>query len=342
MKQNLIKMFEIASLIRQSQEMLIERYHPEDEMKCPIHFCVGQEALAAALHLLVKNEDFMLSHHRSHGYYLAKKCSLEGMIAEFYGKKNGSNSGLAGSQELSFSEKNFYSGTILSGMFSISLGTSYAQKINKKSGITFTIIGDGGMEEGICFETLNMASLHSLPTVFICENNNFSVHTNISERNKFNNFRKKINSFGIEYILIDTHKIDRIFKILEKKINTVRKKKKPIFIEFNTQRFCSHVGPESDDKEFDYRNSYLKKWLKRDCVKDLEKKIPLSVVKKIYKNNNKKINLAINKARNASVLNYEKSIQFNFSKKYSNIIKKFAKNNIEFKGGQKETKLKPY
>ena len=89
MKQNLIKMFEIASLIRQSQEMLIERYHPEDEMKCPIHFCVGQEALAAALHLLVKNEDFMLSHHRSHGYYLAKKCSLEGMIAEFYGKKMG-------------------------------------------------------------------------------------------------------------------------------------------------------------------------------------------------------------------------------------------------------------
>ena len=68
----------------------------------------------------------------------------------------------------------------------------------------------------------------------------------------------------------------------------------------------------------------------------------MSVVKKIYKNNNKKINLAINKARNASVLNYEKSIQFNFSKKYSNIIKKFAKNNIEFKGGQKETKLKPY
>ena len=53
------------------------------------------------------------------------------MISEFYGKKNGSNSGLAGSQELSFTKNNFYSGTILSGMFSIALGTAYSQKKNK-------------------------------------------------------------------------------------------------------------------------------------------------------------------------------------------------------------------
>ena len=342
MKQNLIEMFKIASLIRQSQEMLIERYHPEDEMKCPIHFCVGQEALASALYPLLKKEDFMLSHHRSHGYYLAKKCSLDGMVAEFYGKKTGSNSGLAGSQELSYSEKNFYSGTILSGMFSISLGTSYSQKINKRKGITFTVIGDGGMEEGICFETLNMASLYSLPTVFICENNNFSVHTNISERNKFKNFKRKIKSFGIDYISIDTHKIDKIYKILSKKITLVRKKRKPLFIEFNTQRFCSHVGPENDDKEFNYRNPYIKKWLNKDCVKDLASKISGNLVNKIYQNNKKKINIAINKARRARVLDYNKSIQFNFTKSYSNTVKKFVKNSIEFQGGQKETKLKPY
>ena len=68
-------------------------------------------------------------------------------------------------------------------MFSIALGTSFAQKINKTKDVTMTIIGDGGMEEGIVYETLNLASFHSLD-IFICENNRYSVHTNIKRKNK--------------------------------------------------------------------------------------------------------------------------------------------------------------
>ena len=118
--------------IRRSQEMLIAEYHPADQMRCPIHFCLGQEVLAACLHFFLKKKDYVLSHHRSHGYYLAKGCPLDKMVAEFYGKASGSNAGLTGSQEVSYPKKFFFSGTILSGMFSIALGTSFAQKINKK------------------------------------------------------------------------------------------------------------------------------------------------------------------------------------------------------------------
>ena len=70
--------------------MLISEYHPADQMRCPIHFCVGQEASPAALSTLLNVNDVIYSHHRSHGYYLAKGGSLTGMIAEFYGKINGS------------------------------------------------------------------------------------------------------------------------------------------------------------------------------------------------------------------------------------------------------------
>ena len=70
-------------------------------MKCPIHFCKGQEALAACLSLFLKKNDYVLSHHRSHGYYIAKKSPIDKMVAEFRGKNTGSNEGLAGSQELS-------------------------------------------------------------------------------------------------------------------------------------------------------------------------------------------------------------------------------------------------
>ena len=77
-------------------------------MRCPIHFCLGQEVLASCLHFFLTKQDFVLSHHRSHGYYLAKRCPIDEMIAEFYGKESGSNSGLAGSQELSYSKVNFF------------------------------------------------------------------------------------------------------------------------------------------------------------------------------------------------------------------------------------------
>jgi TPP-dependent pyruvate/acetoin dehydrogenase alpha subunit len=55
--------------LRKCEEALIENYHPADEMKCPVHFCIGQEAVSAALSLLLSPEDYLFSHHRSHGYY---------------------------------------------------------------------------------------------------------------------------------------------------------------------------------------------------------------------------------------------------------------------------------
>ena len=102
-----LKLYKVFHLIKFSQEYLIKIYHPEDKMRCPIHFCLGQEVLAACLHFFLKKKDYVLSHHRSHGYYLAKGCPLDKMVAEFYGKASGANAGLTGSQELSY-PKNFF------------------------------------------------------------------------------------------------------------------------------------------------------------------------------------------------------------------------------------------
>ena len=69
----LIKLYDFMNELRICEEMLSNEYHPADEMKCPVHFCTGQEAVPAALSLLLKKDDYLFSHHRSHGYYLAKK-----------------------------------------------------------------------------------------------------------------------------------------------------------------------------------------------------------------------------------------------------------------------------
>ena len=79
--------------LRKCEEALMEEYHPADEMRCPVHFCVGQEAIPAALSLLVGREDYLFSHHRSHGYYFAKNWPMRYLVAEIYGKASGANGG---------------------------------------------------------------------------------------------------------------------------------------------------------------------------------------------------------------------------------------------------------
>ena len=336
---------ELIHLIRFSQSHLMDVYHPEDLMKCPIHFCLGQETLASALSFNIKKNDYLLSHHRSHAYYLAKKCSLEKMIAEFYGKKNGSNYGLAGSQELSLSSQNFFSGTILSGMFAISLGTAYSQKMKKKNEITITVIGDGGMEEGIVYETMNLASLHNLPILFICENNRFSVHTSMKKRTLINNFKNKVKSFGIKYVKINSSNIEKIYEKATKCINEVRNNKKPIFLEFDTFRECGHVGPENDDREFNYRKNDIKKWSKLNPFKKYLAKMKKNEIKKlekIFNKNELKVKKMVLKAKNNKTIDFKESLKLNFIKSYSKVIKRFNLPVKNFAGGQKETKLKPY
>src|SRR5438132_7166408 len=101
--------------LRLCEEALAREYHPADEMRCPVHFCIGQEAVPAALSVLLRKDDYLFCHHRSHGYYLSKGAPMDALFAELYGKHTGANGGLAGSQDISFPSRKFFSGAILAG-----------------------------------------------------------------------------------------------------------------------------------------------------------------------------------------------------------------------------------
>ena len=72
-----LKIFDFIFFLKLIEDQLEKNYHPNDKMKCPVHFCHGQEAVPAALHSLLSKKDYLFSHHRSHGYYLSKKCPPE-------------------------------------------------------------------------------------------------------------------------------------------------------------------------------------------------------------------------------------------------------------------------
>ena len=81
------------------EERIADKYS-EQEMRCPVHLCIGQEAVAAGACEALTTDDYVLSGHRSHGHYLAKGGDLKGMIAEIYGKANGCSGGKGGSMHL--------------------------------------------------------------------------------------------------------------------------------------------------------------------------------------------------------------------------------------------------
>jgi TPP-dependent pyruvate/acetoin dehydrogenase alpha subunit len=78
--------------IRRVEETIAQRY-AEQEMRCPVHLCIGQEAVAVGICSALEKTDYILSTHRAHGHYLAKGGDLRAMMAEIYGKATGCSSG---------------------------------------------------------------------------------------------------------------------------------------------------------------------------------------------------------------------------------------------------------
>src|SRR4029453_389763 len=85
--------------IRRVEER-IQALYPQGDMRCPTHFSIGQEAVAAGICRNLQLEDHVISAHRSHAHYIGKGGNLRAMFAELYGKATGCASGKGGSMHL--------------------------------------------------------------------------------------------------------------------------------------------------------------------------------------------------------------------------------------------------
>ena len=255
--------------IRRVEEALIREYHPADEMRCPVHFCVGQEAPPAGVLFNLGREDYAFTGHRSHGYYLAKGGSLQGLFAELYGKSTGSNGGKAGHQEISDEAVNFYSGTILVGTLAIGAGAALASQMRGEDRVTVVVFGDGGADQGIVYETLNFAALKKLPMVFICENNLYSTYSRQSSRQQVCDISGRARVFGVPSRRLYGNDALSVFRASRHAVSRARNGLGPSLLELETYRYCGHVGPEDDD-HLQYRTQEeLQAWQDRDPIDGL-------------------------------------------------------------------------
>lgn len=240
------ELFKKAYRIRLVEEDIIARYHT-DKIQSPVHLSIGQEAVAVGVCHALSHDDLLFSTYRSHAFYLAKGGNLNAMMAELYGRVDGCCGGKGGSMHLAAPEVGFVgTSAVVASSISNAVGSALAAKMLKKSQVNVVVFGDGATEEGVYHESLNYAALHQIPIIFVCENNQYAVHSKLADRQSYD-IRQHVNGYGIE-----THHIENGYNFVEiaekfsQLVESVKANPRPIFIEIFTSRYKEHVGTGED------------------------------------------------------------------------------------------------
>jgi TPP-dependent pyruvate/acetoin dehydrogenase alpha subunit len=260
-----------AYRIRQVEEEIAKRYL-QGKMRCPTHLSVGQEGVPSALAEYLTNEDYAVSTHRGHAHYLAKGGNLNKMIAELHGKVTGCCGGRGGSMHLSDVDVGFMGTTAIVGnSIPLGVGLALSAQIKNTQQIACIYLGDGATEEGVFYESINFAAVRRLPVLFICENNFFSVYSDLTFRQPKNRkIFEMVSAMGVKSSMSDGNDMLAACNLLGKVVSEVRSGVGPYFLEFATYRWREHCGPNYDD-DLGYRSdAEIDFWKKRDPVAILE------------------------------------------------------------------------
>lgn len=255
-------------LLRVAEEELVKLYLDE-KIFSMVHFYIGQEAVAVGVCNELTPQDKVLSTHRSHGHYLAKGGDLKRMLSELLGRSNGAARGKGGSMHLIDTSVNFVGSTpLLGSAIPLAAGSAFEQKYNKKKGVTVGFMGDGASEEGVVYETYNLAALYKLPLLFVIENNAWAVNSHISERRggKYD-IGTIVKGFGLPYLRADGNDYKDVSTKTATLLKSIRAGGGPAVLECLTYRHMAHSTPLMDDKNGHRKEDTLERRLERDCMK---------------------------------------------------------------------------
>lgn len=260
--------------LRMVEEEIASRYE-EQEMRCPIHLSIGQEAAEVVPIAALKKEDYVLSGHRAHGHYLGKGGNLNAMIAELYGRATGCAGGVGGSMHLIDTDAGFLGAApIVGSTIPIAVGTALASSQQQKKTITMVFFGDGATETGVFHEALNFAALKALPIIFVCENNLYSVYSPLDVRQpERRNNLDLVRAHGVDVMHADGNDPEQIYDVSTRAVKKARAGDGPVFIELSTYRWREHCGPNYDN-DIGYRSeSEFLAWKNEDPLANYAEKL---------------------------------------------------------------------
>jgi TPP-dependent pyruvate/acetoin dehydrogenase alpha subunit len=252
--------------VRLTEETLAERYK-QQEMRTPAHFGSGQEAVAVGVCHALRTNDVVFTHHRSHNHFLAKGGTTYELAAELYGRADGCSGGRGGSVHLTAPEVGFIaSSAILGEMTAVAVGAALAFQMDKSDRVAVTFFGEGAMDEGSFYESINYAAIKKLPVLFVCENNLYATESPLHVRQATGtDLCERVRAFKIQSERIDGNDVLEVFQTTQAVVERLRSGEGSYFLECMTYRWREHVGPHFDhDLKRTYRSrEEVEGWMAR-------------------------------------------------------------------------------
>ena len=263
-KEIALSLYRRMQVIRQTEEQLA-RSHQRGLVHGACHTYVGEEAIASAVCEHLRPDDVVFSTHRGHGHALAKGLEPRELIAELYGREGGCSMGRGGSMHI-FKPEIGMMGTsgIVGPCILQACGGGYSFKIKGTDNVSVAFFGDGAVNNGAFHEGLNMASIWNLPSIFVCENNQFATEVPFEYASAIPDVGRRAQNYGIPGFEVDGNDVLEIYQIAQEAVKRARDGEGPTLIECKTYRTRTHAEGMGD---FTYRT--------RKDVEEWKEKCPI-------------------------------------------------------------------
>ncbi len=227
--------------IRRLEERCAELYGA-GKIRGFLHLYIGEEAVAAGVLPNLGADDAVVATYREHGHALLRGVSMNAIMAEMYGKREGCSRGRGGSMHLFDAATRFYGGNaIVGGGLPLAVGLALADKLaHRTERITACFFGEGAVAEGVFHEALNLAALWRLPVLFLCENNLYAMGTALARSHAQIDLTRKAAAHGLRTAHVNGMNVLAAHEAAKAAIDAVRADGQPAFVEFHTYRFRAH------------------------------------------------------------------------------------------------------
>jgi TPP-dependent pyruvate/acetoin dehydrogenase alpha subunit len=230
-------------MIRRFEETIV-RLFQEEAFMAHYHLYIGQEATGVGVMEALGPDDKLATHHRNHGHMIARGADPGKAVAEILGREDGLNHGHAGTLHMSEPDLGFIStSAIVGGSISLATGAAFALKQQGGDAVAVGLFGDGALEEGVSYESLNFAALYSLPAVYVCENNSPGAlgsagggfPTSVSSVKDLVSIPQ---TFDIPFETVDGRDLDAVYELTSRAVDHCRRREGPFFIHAVTDRYA--------------------------------------------------------------------------------------------------------
>jgi TPP-dependent pyruvate/acetoin dehydrogenase alpha subunit len=223
-------------------DLKVEQLVASKDLTGDFHLSIGQEAVAVGVMSALGGDDAIVSNFRGHAHAIARGVPTDLLMAELFGKSDGTCKGIGGSMHCSkYPELNLLFATAVVGSgIPIGAGIAFATKLRKTGGAVVVFFGDGAANTGAFHEGLNMASVWKLPLVLVCENNQFAMSMPTGSATSGPSIAGKAEGYGVTGMQVDGNDVVSVYEAARLLVEAARKGKGPALLECVTRRLRGH------------------------------------------------------------------------------------------------------